>query len=227
MTLPWPRAALFDLDGTLVDSLGDIAGALGRLLSEEGLAPLDLAEVRTMVGDGAGVLVKRAFAAAGREPPADGYARFTALYGEAACVETRLYPGVEPLLRGLAAEGCGLAVATNKPVALAHAVLEGLGVAPLFQVVAGGDSYPVRKPHPDHLLRPLAEMGVAPDLAVMVGDGENDVKAAQAAGLPVLVCSFGYSREPVESLGADAVIDGFEALPDALRALAQRTRSSS
>ncbi len=216
MTQAWPQAVLFDLDGTLIDSLPDIAAALARLFGEEGLPPLLLEEVRPLVGDGAGVLVARAFERAGAERPADAFARFVSLYGEAVCVETRLYPGVAETLRALDAAGCKLAVATNKPEALARAILGELGIGALFRSVAGGDSYSERKPHPDHLLNLLRDLEAAPAYAVMVGDSANDLQAARAAGLPVVLCRYGYSRDPVDGLGAERVIETFADLPAAL-----------
>ncbi|MEQ8651231.1 MAG: HAD-IA family hydrolase [Kiloniellales bacterium] len=225
----WPRAVLFDLDGTLVESLADILAALNGLLDEAGLRPLSVQEMKPMTGDGAGALIERAFAFHGAPTPAHGLERFKTLYGEAVCVETHLYPGVLAVLQELQQRGCKLGVATNKPAEHARAVLRALSVDHLFAAVAGGDSYPARKPDPKHLLLLLEELGIPALAGVMVGDSENDVYAAQAAGLPVVVCSFGYSKLPVGQLGGDLIIDRFDALPAALEALAanQVARSSS
>ncbi len=225
----WPKAVIFDLDGTLIDSLVDIAAAMNRLLGEAGLAPLTLQEMEPMTGDGAAVLVERAFAYRHAAKPPEGLERFKTLYGDAVCVETKLFPGVLEVLQILRGQGRLLGVATNKPAALSHAILRALSVDHLFAGLAGGDSYPQRKPHPDHLLLLLQELGVPAAASIMVGDSENDVRSARAAGLPVVVCSFGYSKVPVAELGGDQMIDHFDALPAALQTLSphQVARSSS
>lgn len=229
MQQDWPKAVLFDLDGTLIESLADIAVALNRLLDEAGLPPFTLKEIQPMTGDGAAVLLERAFAARDAAKPADGLERFKTLYGAAVCVETRLYPEVREVLERLQRQGCRLGVATNKPAALSRAILQALNVDHLIDRLAGGDSYPKRKPHPDHLLLLLKDLDVAPAASVMVGDSENDVASARAAGLPVVACSFGYSKVPIADLAADRVIDGFDELAAALGSLAadQVARSSS
>ncbi len=105
-----------------------------------------------------------------------------------------------------------LVVAANKTEALAREILRSFAVEEFFSVVAGGDSQPRRKSHLDHLLLPLKELGVAPEDSVMIGDSENDIVSGKAAGLADVVCSFGYSKHPIETLGTDRVIDSFEAL---------------
>ncbi len=216
----WPRAVIFDLDGTLVDSIADLADALNRLLAEAGLAALTMSEIFQMVGDGAVALIERAFAYRQAPLPTDGLERFKQLYAERHCVETRLYPGVLEALQDLRSRGCLLAVATNKPEALSRAILRSLGVENLFTGLAGGDSYPVRKPDPNHLLLLLRDIGVTAGECVMVGDSENDVAAAKAAGMRAIVFSQGYSKVPIDALGADRIIDHFELLSGALEALA-------
>ncbi len=220
------RALLIDLDGTLVDSLPDLMTAINRLLAAEGRATLAAEEVRLMVGDGAARLVERAFVArgglagdcGGKSLP-DLVERFLAIYEADPVARTRPYPGAAETLAALAAAGWRLAVCTNKPEAASRKVLDGLGLAPLFQAVAGGDSFPVRKPDAGHLLGTLGGLGVEPKRAVMLGDSANDLQAARNAGLPVILVSFGYTRTPARALGADAVIDAFAELPDALARL--------
>ena len=137
----------------------DLAAALNRLMAARGLAPFTLAETAAMVGDGVAKLVERAFAARGVESDAAAVAAFSADYGAHVAVASRLYPGVAETLGGLAEEGWRLAVCTNKPEQATHALLAATGLAPLFAAVGGGDSFPVRKPDPAHLLATLRAAG--------------------------------------------------------------------
>jgi len=216
------KAVLFDLDGTLIDSLPDIAAAANRLLAAEGRAPLTPAEVRPMIGDGAGRLVERVFAARGGLPGpalAPYLARFVADYEKRAADLTRPFPHVAETLAGLKAEGIRMAVCTNKPSGATALALGTLGLADFFDVVVGGDDAPALKPDPRHLLAAVERLGTSVGDTAMVGDSANDVLAAKAAGIPCVAVSFGYLRGPVGDLGADAVIDDFRDLPRALAAL--------
>ncbi len=225
------RAVVFDLDGTLVDSAPDIAGAINTVLAESGRRMLSLAEVRGMVGDGTRALVERAFATADGRPAADRAAlgpyieRYRALYEARATDETLPYPGALEALRTLDAAGIRMGLCTNKPDRPAHAILSAFGLSPFIRAVVGGDSAPARKPDPRHLAAVLDLLGTRPDRAVMVGDGSNDVLVARALSVPVVLVSFGYSRSDPGTLGADAVIDRFERLPEAL-ARFERSRGS-
>jgi phosphoglycolate phosphatase len=122
-------------------------------------------------------------------------------------------------LAALRAAGYGTAVATNKPQHATGELLRGLGLARLFDGVAGGDRYPVRKPDPGHLLRLIDELGGDPKRAAMIGDSENDAAAARAAGLPLVLMRYGYARIDPAELGADRVLDRFDELPAALARL--------
>lgn len=207
-----------DLDGTLIDSAADLAAALNALLAEEGLRALEVSEVKQMIGDGAARLVERGLAAAGA--PVDDSApyvdRFLAHYAGAETAHTETYPGVRETLEALRADGWRLAVVTNKPEAPTRAILDALGLAPLFEAVGGGDSFPVRKPDPGHLLGVLALLGAEPARAIMVGDNAHDVAVARAAGIPAVAVSYGYPRMDPEKLGADRLIHSFAELPRAL-----------
>lgn len=214
---------LCDLDGTLVDSLPDLAAAVGELLEREGRPGLAPEAVAAMVGDGVPKLIERALAATGGVPGAEELAALVARYMpiyEARMTElTRPYPGAVETLRALKEAGWRLAVCTNKPEAPSRAIVAGLGFDGLFEAVSGGDSLPVRKPDPGHLLGLLEALGAAPGAAVMLGDSRNDVRAAQAAGLPAIAIAHGYGGTPAHELGADRVIERFEELPAALAAL--------
>ena len=214
---------LCDLDGTLIDSLPDLAAAVGELLEGEGRPGLTPEAVAAMVGDGVPKLIERALAATGGVPPAPALAALVARYlpiYEARMTElTRPYPGAIETLRALKAAGWRLAVCTNKPEAPSRAILAGLGFAGLFEAVSGGDSLAVKKPHPGHLLGLLEALGAAPGAAVMLGDSANDILAARAAGLPAIAIAHGYGGTPARELGADRVIECFAELPAALAAL--------
>lgn len=227
--MPRRSVLVFDLDGTLIDSAPDLAAALNRVLDEEGLPPVGIAEIKTMVGDGAAKLVERGLAAAlGRAGGGNGAApeparlaalteRFIGYYEAVVADLTRPYPGVPETLARLAGDGYRLGVCTNKPEGPAREVLAALGLLDHFQVVQGGDSNPVKKPDPGHLHAVLAAMSADTGDAVMIGDSPVDVATARAAGTPVIVYAHGYSRIPVPELAADAVLEAFAALPALLR----------
>jgi phosphoglycolate phosphatase len=212
---------LFDLDGTLVDTLPDLTSALNEALRERGYAPLSTAEVRPMIGDGMPMLLARGFAARGGEPAeAEAmHAHFIEIYEAHATQNSRPYPGVAETLALLRGRGYRTAVATNKPQHPTGKVLNELGLGALFDGFAGGDRYAVRKPDPGHLLQLITELGGEPTRAAMIGDSENDAASAKAAGLPILLMRYGYARIDPEKLGADRVLDRFDELPAALDAL--------
>lgn len=216
------RFAIFDLDGTLVDSLPDLLRALNRLLAEHGRRALVDGEVRMMVGDGVHKLVERGFAATGTPAGAaldDLAGRFVQLYHGHTIDHSRPFPGAEQALDDLVAAGWTLAVCTNKPYQASVEMLGGLGLASRLVVITGGDSCPFRKPDPRHVLATIEALGATPAETVFIGDSPNDAEAARAAGLPLLLVSFGYTRVPVTELGADVVIERFEELVGALARL--------
>ena len=172
------RLAVFDLDGTLVDSAPDIHAALDRMMAAHARPPFARAEVTAMIGDGVRALVQRAAAARGLEFTEPLLAAFSADYTARAAEATALFPGIAETLDMLAAEGWTLAVCTNKPVAATAALLGALGLNGRFAAVGGGDSFPVRKPDPGHLLGTIALAGGDPAHAVMVGDHRHCVAAS-------------------------------------------------
>lgn len=188
------RAALFDLDGTLVDSAPDLAAALTRLVAARNLPGFSRGDVIPMIGDGARVLVDRAFAARGLVPDAAALPAFLADYEANSAVATRPFPGIPEALAALGAQGWTLAVCTNKPEGAARALLDALGLSPAFAAIVGGDSLPVRKPDPGHVLGTVAAVGGDAARAVMIGDHANDIQAAAAAEIPALFCTWGYGR---------------------------------
>ncbi|HVH74641.1 MAG TPA: phosphoglycolate phosphatase [Stellaceae bacterium] len=209
---------VFDLDGTLVDSVPDLAAALNEVLRERERPPLSAAEVTRMVGDGVPALVARALAARNIEEAelARLLPRFLEIYEANAARLTRPYPGVRDTLAELRRAGYATAIATNKPQRASEAVLEELALAQFFDAVAGGDRFPVRKPDPGHLLGLLALLGGRVGRAAMIGDNENDAAAARGARLPVVLMRYGYARVDPATLGADALLDDFADLPETL-----------
>jgi phosphoglycolate phosphatase len=213
---------VFDLDGTLIDSAPDLAQALNRVLGDHGVPPVEADKVRHMVGDGAVTLIERSFAAAGRhfDTARPEAFRQSFLDHYAACLTDRTVPndGVVAVLEELRAAGRRLAVCTNKPAGMSEVILERLELAHFFDAVLGGDSLAVAKPHPAPLLTAIERAGGGAG-AVMVGDSHTDVATARAAGVAVVVVSFGYTRIAPRELGADAVIDHFDELVPAIAAL--------
>lgn len=220
------EAVVLDLDGTLVDSVGDIADALNMALGGAGLEGFDESAVKRMVGGGSRRLVERALAATGMgaEPELveSVLQVFLAAYRAAPCVRTELYPKAREELEAFAGQGIRLGICTNKPADVTEAILSRLGVRGLFGSVVGSAPGVPLKPAPDMLRRSLAELGVPAAAAVMVGDGAADVGAARTVGVPVVLLAHGYSATPVTELRADAVASGFGDLPSVLAALKAR-----
>jgi phosphoglycolate phosphatase len=194
------RLLVFDLDGTLVDSLRDLAEAANDLLIECGREPLSHDGIGRMVGDGAATLVARVFAASGGPQPVDALSRFLALYNGRLLRWTRPYPGIPEALETLSRRTT-LAVLTNKPLAPTRQILEGLELSRYFEPerVVGGDGPFPRKPDPAGLLHLAASAGVSASETVLIGDSAIDWQTAQAArtGVRVVRYGFGFQRLPV------------------------------
>lgn len=223
-----PPALLFDLDGTLVHSVPDLRVAANKLLAEDGRRSLTDAEVQGMVGNGVRKLVERCYRATGGIPGGEDSVdaaldalvpRFMVHYDAHPADLTKPFEGVSAALEALRAAGHPMAVCTNKPLDPALAILAQLGLAHFFDVVIGGGSTGFLKPHPEPVRAALRRLGVEPGDAIFVGDSENDVGAARAAGLQVICLSFGYRHCPAEDLGGDILIDHFRELQDAVTAL--------
>lgn len=207
------RLAIFDLDGTLVDSAPDIAAVLNRALSRAGLAPFALPEVAAMIGDGARALLLKAFSARGVPlDEAEVMPPFLEDLEANGTVLTRPYAGMDAALDALTSQGWQFAVCTNKPFAATRALLGALALDARFPIVLGGDSLSVRKPDPGHVRGVLAAAGVAPGQAVMIGDHQNDIRAAKGAGLRSVFAAWGYGSGE----GADLVAPTPAALPTLL-----------
>jgi phosphoglycolate phosphatase len=206
-------AVIFDLDGTLVDSSGEIAVALERTFRERGLAPLAREKVEALIGRGVVVLVERALADVGAASTdtAAVVERFEAHYAQTVGTSAILYPGVIEGLRRLRSAGWPMAVVTNKPRYFTEQLLERLGVKPLLAAIVAGDDGIPRKPRGDMLLAACRAMGVAPERTLMLGDSDNDIVAARAACCPVWCVPYGYNEgRPPEQLACDRLVPTVE-----------------
>ena len=217
------RGVLFDLDGTLIDSAPDLAGAANRLRVDHGLEPLPLELLRPMVGSGARGMVGVAFGAVPGEPQFESLRdAFLAHYERGLLEKTLAFDGVDAMLSELEAAGIPWGIVTNKATRFTTPIVTGLGLAQRAAVVVCGDTTPHAKPHPEPLLHAARAMGLAPQDLVYVGDDLRDAQAAQAAGMAMVAATWGYLGlgEPVHNWGADALADAPAQLLDWLRARA-------
>jgi phosphoglycolate phosphatase len=221
--MAWPRAVVFDLDGTLIDSAGDIADVLNSCLVEDGIPPFDEPTVTTMIGGGAKVLVERALDRLGRQQDTALldrlYEKFATRYEALGAGRSRPFPGAVDVLALLADRGIGLAICTNKPEEITRRVLVQLDLARWFGAVIGESPRLPRKPAPHMLLAALAGLSAGPDDGVMIGDSAADIGTAKAAGVRSIAVTFGYTTIPAHELGADAVIDHLSQVPGVLERL--------
>lgn len=218
-------AVLFDLDGTLLDTVADIAAALNRTLLEHGCDPLAESDVRRLIGRGSPILIERALGLQGRKfGEADQAAMLERFFHHCGELEesnesgTQPYPGAAGSLRTLHEAGLRTAVVTNKQRRFADALLRRLGLAGWIDAVIGGDSCPRRKPDPQPLIFACESLHVPPSESLMVGDSVNDVEAARAAGIPVVCVSYGYNegRDP-RTLECELLLDSLAELPALLQ----------
>jgi len=214
-----PRLVLIDLDGTLVDSLPDIAFCVDRMLTELALPTVGPERVGQWIGNGTDILVRRALAGnLHGEVDEERYARalplFRALYGAHTSERSRVYDGVAAGLDYLHATGAALACVTNKPSAFSHKLLADMELDKHFSLVISGDTLARKKPDPLPLLHAARHFAVPPEQALLIGDSANDVKAARAAGFRIVCVSYGYNHgDDIRASLPDAVIDSLAELP--------------
>lgn len=224
-----PLSLVFDLDGTLVDTAPDLAGAMNAVLVANARPPVPPEEVRHMVGRGARALIERGFEVTGGSVnPAEmdaHFDHFIAHYGAHVADASVPFPGVREVLTRLKAAGHRLGVCTNKPEALAVALLEALDMTEYFGAVLGADTLDVRKPNPRHLSETVARIGGEMGRAVMIGDSEVDAETARNAGVPAVIFTFGYTQFDPRTFGAAALLDGYDELEAALAGIAENLDS--
>lgn len=213
---PALQAAVVDLDGTMVDTLGDFAAALNRMLDELGLAGIEPVAIERMVGRGSEHLIRSVLNHVGAAPSMyeAAWQSYQAHYRAINGRHSAVYPGVIEGLRLLRQAGLKLACITNKPTDFARPLIQAKGLAGFFEVVFGGDAFERKKPDPLPLLKACEALGSSPENTLMIGDSSNDAAAARAAGCPVLLVSYGYNHgEPVRSVDADGFVDSLAELP--------------
>ena len=218
-------AALIDLDGTLVDTLGDFERALGLMLSALHLPGIGRPFIERTVGRGSEYLIEKTLAQVGApaERYEEAFASYQAHYAVVNGRHSSVYPGAEAGVERLLQRGLRLVCLTNKPGALAVGLLRAKGLERHFTAIYGGDAFERKKPHPMPLLRACESLGTAPARTLMIGDSSNDAQAARAAGCPVVLVTYGYNHgEPVTGVDADGHVDRIDALD--LEAVAARSR---
>ena len=229
MANPQALSILFDLDGTLIDSAPGVAWSLNKALEAEGRAALSVDRVKDLVGKGAVYLVADALKDTGgmiddahRDRVKDAFLR---IYAENPIQDTIVFPGVFDVLQSLKAAGVPMALCTNKPKITTMPVLDAFGLTPYFPVILCGDEVEHRKPDGRHVLDTIKALGTDPAFAVMVGDSENDILAAQDASVPTICVSFGYCHMPFDALKPSVLIDSFDAFHDALASIVENRKA--
>lgn len=210
-------AVMLDLDGTLVNTLGDFAQALNRMLADLALPAIDAKVIEHMVGKGTEHLLRSVLAHVGVADVDAHYAqawqRYEQHYLQLNGQFSQAYDGVLEGLEQLAAAGLPLVCLTNKPLAFAQPLLRAKGLEKFFQHVFGGDSFAQKKPHPLPLLQTCKALGTAPERTLMVGDSSNDAQAAHAAGCPVVLMTYGFNHgQPIQAVSALAHLDSLAQL---------------
>jgi phosphoglycolate phosphatase len=217
---------LYDLDGTLIDSAKDMQVAVSNVLKDHGLPEVSEEDVRIFMGQGSKVTMAKAFAKYGKtldDAALAGVTREFVRYYEADPISnTTAFAGVAGVVAHFAGLGLKQGVCTNKFATPSRTILEHLKLMPPITHLAGSDTFPVRKPDPRHILMLLERMGCDPKRAVMIGDSIHDVESAHGARLPAVLVSWGYTQKPASELGAEAVIERFDALPEALGKIAAK-----
>ncbi len=218
-------AVIVDLDGTMIDTLGDFAVGLNHMLQELGLAPIDAPAIERMVGQGSEHLIRCVLRhvnadAALYSAAWDSYLRhYLAINGR----HSTVYPGVVEGLEAFREAGLKLACLTNKPTLFALPLLEAKALSGYFETVFGGDAFERKKPDPLPLIETCKALGTIPSRTLMVGDSSNDARAARAAGCPVVLVTYGYNHgEPVRGVDADAFLDTLADVPKWMLQLANR-----
>lgn len=215
--------AIFDLDGTLIDSKLDLAHAVNATLREFGHRELSFETVYSYVGNGAPVLIRRAFPEGTAEAELQSGLDYFIRYYEAHRLDyTTLYEGIRELLEALRQDGVQMAVLTNKPVRISGLILEGLGVADYFARVYGGNSFASKKPDPEGVFRLFAELHETAESTVFIGDSSVDIQTARNAGVAAIGVTYGFQPESLASPTPDLVFDHAKDVLEGVRQLLGR-----
>ena len=224
------RTAVFDLDGTLVDTAEDLIAAMNAIAPRFDLPLIDPVEARLVAGRGGRALMRHAAAKAGRTFADDqvivAYPPFLDAYEERIADKSRYFPGVEDALDALISDGWKVAICTNKPERLARILMRTLGGDDRFGALLGADTLPVRKPDPEHVLETIRRVEGDAAQAVMIGDTVNDREAAKNAGVPCALYAHGFSTTPIAELAPEAIFDDYDALPGLLPEMLARREAS-
>ena len=211
-----PPAVIFDLDGTLADTIRDLVPALNRTIATRGLSPVSINQVGHVSGKGIKPMIKLAFELNSQPLETDLlddlFEIYMEDYAQNLAVDTVLFPNARGSIEQFTENGWLLGVCTNKPVKLADQLLHELDIKPVFASITGGDSFEYRKPDPRHLIRTIELAGGKKSGAIMVGDSQNDILTAKNAGIPAIAVDFGYSQHPVGEYDPDIIISNFSDL---------------
>ena len=207
---------IFDLDGTLADTIHDLVPCINRVVQPQNLAPVSIQQIGPGSGKGVKSMIELAYAINNKPLPpqllTELISEFMVDYWHNICVDTVMYEGTETVLKQFGANNWLLGVCTNKPIDMAEKLLQDLGIKSLFSSITGADSFEFRKPDPRHLLKTIELAGGTPERAIMIGDSQTDILTAQNANIPVVAVDFGYSEEPVATFNPDIVISHYSQL---------------
>lgn len=221
------KTAIFDLDGTLVDTADDLIGAMNAIAHRFDLPQIDPVEARPIAGRGGRALMRHAAAKVGREMDDDqvivAYPPFLDAYEERIADNSRYFPGASEVVDQLLSDGWKVGICTNKPERLARILMDALGGFERYGVLLGADSLPIRKPDPKHVWETIDRLGGARSHAIMIGDTETDRQAAANAAIPCVLYAHGFSPTPIETLAPEAIFSDYALLPDLLVSLLPKT----
>lgn len=214
---------VFDLDGTLIETVLDLVPALNHTIASQGLEPVTVEQIRPIVSAGSKAMIRQAYKLQDLEITDELcdqlFDQFISRYEANISNHSVFYDGCLSAMENLASNGFILAVCTNKYEAMAKKLLSGMGSIEKFASISGGDTFEFRKPDPRHILETIAAAGGNPKHAIMIGDSYNDIEAAKRANVMSIAVDFGYSDVPVSTLGANAVISHFDDLYPSVQAL--------
>ncbi|MEM7546333.1 MAG: HAD-IA family hydrolase [Pseudomonadota bacterium] len=221
------KTAIFDLDGTLVDTADDLISAMNAIADRFDLPQIDPAEARPVAGRGGRALMRHAASKVGREMTDDqvivAYPPFLDAYEERIADQSRYFPGASETVDHLLSDGWKVGICTNKPERLARILMTTLGGFERYGALLGADSLPVRKPDPKHIWETIQRLDGARDMAIMIGDTETDRKAAANAGIPCVLYEHGFSTTPIANLAPEAIFSDYAHLPEVLTGLLPKT----